>query len=707
MQKNTRKFPKIIIVLLLIVAAIVGFALFSKTKDEKTVEEKYENVVTYENEDLSAALDELDAAEDEKLKTVTSDIEGMSLYDKKVAGLVLVDGSDTDLDGLSDKDEIEKYGTDPLLTSTSGDLYPDGQKVAEGMDLHKFYEDSEITFYYNGLDFPEEVTLVPAKASDWMASIVSKLANETEYRRYYITGFAGKAVEIDLTPICEEKGVKAKNIDCVVEYLGLDGNPEVNVTVNDNVMRIEYDFEKYNGCNIKLVRKKGFFEKQSENLFGDTVIDDITETVSDAVATADSKEPVGLVCFPMPGWIDLFSISDCTCRIYYNNTGSEELNAQTINALKKWAGETVNSKVKVEYKLVESSYAEIKRKYEFREKIFDGFFNLKHMDFFHNAFYAYGSLNDYNEQFLIKENIIATGMADFDAVEDTLPFANFSTPASVGGSCMGISTLIAKVYNEGGVEASGSSAHSNISWSNLDEDTENETLFNEGLGDYKYASWATDHSSKKIVNSNLSDGEKEFVNIIAAYFTDGNAEVVEKCPKVTDDKYRGYSLNPLLEVCENAFNGDKDKILTLSMEYRNTPTDRRHGHTVNVYGYEDNTANGGDLILYIYDNNFPGSASDGAKVVLTPRKSGGHALDYTYKSDNKEGYGYSSVGAYEYMLVIADENFNVLYGTEDDLFPAPHGLTDEQLREFEAEKAREEYEKKSWMEKLYITLTED
>lgn len=62
----------------------------------------------------------------ESLKSIDSDIEGMTQYDKYKAGLDYHDGSDSDHDGLTDKEEIEVYNTDPLKSSTMDDLYTDG-----------------------------------------------------------------------------------------------------------------------------------------------------------------------------------------------------------------------------------------------------------------------------------------------------------------------------------------------------------------------------------------------------------------------------------------------------------------------------------------------------------------------------------------------------------------------------------------------------
>lgn len=55
--------------------------------------------------------------------------------------------ADTDMDGLTDKEEVETYHTDPTKASTSGDLYTDGYKVEHEMDLFTYYEyEGEFTF---------------------------------------------------------------------------------------------------------------------------------------------------------------------------------------------------------------------------------------------------------------------------------------------------------------------------------------------------------------------------------------------------------------------------------------------------------------------------------------------------------------------------------------------------------------------------------
>ncbi|MBQ6349459.1 MAG: zinc-ribbon domain-containing protein [Methanobrevibacter sp.] len=100
---------------------------------------------------------------EEELKNTESDIVGMSLFDKAKMGLDVYNGSDSDNDGLTDKDEIELYNSDPLKMSTSGDLIPDSYKVAMNLELNEKYnlDDYDLEAYSLAdlYKSPENVTI--------------------------------------------------------------------------------------------------------------------------------------------------------------------------------------------------------------------------------------------------------------------------------------------------------------------------------------------------------------------------------------------------------------------------------------------------------------------------------------------------------------------------------------------------------------------
>jgi hypothetical protein len=128
--KGQRKF-KIFIWSIIVIAFAFwvkkGFFWKGKESNNKIVEQ----MASMDNDPLSRE------EKDNILKSRNSDIDGWSVYDKLHKGLNPSDGSDSDGDGLTDKEEVEVYGSDPLKVSTAGDLYSDSYKVANGMEVKK------------------------------------------------------------------------------------------------------------------------------------------------------------------------------------------------------------------------------------------------------------------------------------------------------------------------------------------------------------------------------------------------------------------------------------------------------------------------------------------------------------------------------------------------------------------------------------------
>lgn len=165
---------------------------------------------------------------DKILKKTLSDIDGLSQYDKVKMGLNEENGSDTDGDGLTDKEEIEVYGSDPLKTSTAGDLYFDSYKVEHNMDLHTYYEyEGEFEYEHkeyfdndesvNLLSLQDTICFYPTapESKDVRVSSNGEIVPENFeiYQEYEIWNFAGN-ITINSTTI--DSLVNLSDYDIVV-----------------------------------------------------------------------------------------------------------------------------------------------------------------------------------------------------------------------------------------------------------------------------------------------------------------------------------------------------------------------------------------------------------------------------------------------------------------------------------------------------------
>ena len=125
---------KFILFIIIIIIAIFGVVkAISIYQDKKAVDEIKDNIIV----DTPHITDAPNMNSEQ-------DIEGLTIRQKLDMGLSTEDGSDTDGDGLTDKEEIETYHTDPLKVQTSGDNIPDGYKAIKGLDLTKQYDNADI-----------------------------------------------------------------------------------------------------------------------------------------------------------------------------------------------------------------------------------------------------------------------------------------------------------------------------------------------------------------------------------------------------------------------------------------------------------------------------------------------------------------------------------------------------------------------------------
>jgi len=153
MKNKEIKIIAIIFCLLTLTGVILYFVLPGKNKETVSNTNEELNIEEYAKEaGLGYENGYLESSKSGRSKTFIkiedtatdlsepSVIEGLTKQEASDMGLRNYGEGDTDLDGLSDKEEIEVYNSDPLKMSTSGDLYSDKEKVELGLDIHTHYD---------------------------------------------------------------------------------------------------------------------------------------------------------------------------------------------------------------------------------------------------------------------------------------------------------------------------------------------------------------------------------------------------------------------------------------------------------------------------------------------------------------------------------------------------------------------------------------
>lgn len=603
------------------------------------------------------------------LKGKKSDIKGMSQYDKYKMGLDYHDGSDSDHDGLSDKEEIEVYGTDPLKSSTADDLYTDGYKVANEMDLEKSYEMDEQTFHNNKC---EEVVLSADDAVSLNAvvedatdrySLTDYGINKT-YKGFWISNYSG-TFSLDLDKIFSDNDISKSDISIWMykgDFLayGLSDLEKCKYKMDGNLAVIEDKLSADTSYYIYVTEKKN-------------ILNSIFISASHKTQLNSSKDDQAI--FLLKESPILHSLGLTKVDVYYPDQNDDEANIK----MEQRAIKLYNLKEDTdEINFIPLSVDKIQKKYQ---KLRDTMPKLETKDgLVYNkdgqgnlllALYGYQCIDDGitvdaggngknstdSEKVMYKNH-----HTKFDPYVDELPFQNFASQYGHNGNCAGIAHLTSYLFNTGSYPENGS--YDDIKW-NLNTDKHNATLMNPGLDDYKTNSFVDDHSSafdNYISEDKLTSGEKEFVKMIGAAYQEDN----DKLPYLNEYMVsNGWT--PDWSVAEHMMDYlNNGKILNVGLYLKNGS-----GHTITVYDYYYNYA--GELIFRVYDSNIPQNHMDdvelncdGAcylqcKKVL--RSDGTYGMDYLYYPISGET-GYLASTSANLMsksaIMVYDENLNIL-----------------------------------------------
>ena len=599
----------------LIVIFVVGRIIWSYAHDDKNEEYLMENMYN---------LSEYE----ESLKGEASDIDGMSKYDKYQMGLDPSDGADSDADGLTDKEEIEVYHSDPTKNSTSGDLYSDGYKVEHNMDLNTYYDfknDIEFTGNQNNEVILKAENSIDFNAvvADYSGSTMYNLENKDVIKVYTVFCYTGH-ITIDLGLIDPE--LTADSVNVYVDTFDGNDASSVKFTSEENKITLSESYPAGMRYTVYLVKEKpGKKTKKATVTFG-------------SVLNEDGKAEGGYGV--LYGWFT-------NLKIKYVETENTEIGEAAKQKLVEAANEILSERHTTisEKDIIATTKEDVNKTIEFSKSLptlREPFPLITEYNGHVDDFYSYGGVYTW---YVYEEDVFGmnakekeyrpvtgksslssaklmnrTFVGGFSPKTDTLNFPNFSTEIGTGGVCAGIAHLTSSLFNNGTLTLTSDTFEYNGKTYSFDitQDAENSTLLDRGLSDYKKSSFVKKHKDKNgYLAKKLSSGEESFATMISRYWQISNAQVDYKkvglghAGRNGDTKdtytmltYDGTVVRSILGQLDNGRICDAYFVVTKRKKIEKTGT----GHAVNIFGYETyqpENPNTQGWIFYVYDSNHP------------------------------------------------------------------------------------------------------
>ena len=623
------------------------------------------NLIKYHGTDDSEQYDfKFSAAEVESnYDDIPSDIEGWTMGDKWRAGLQPIEGCDSDGDGLTDKEEIEVYHSDPAKVSTAGDLYTDGYKVENGMDVNTYAERSDVTFDNNECS---EVALTAGEAGDLYAHIssvdVPDVKGYNVYKAYDVYNY-GNTLSIDVSDVVNTEDLSAKDLTILIGHWYGGEMWSKKQSVSDNVITPDYTFDRDNRYTVLVAKKNGIFSSSKPDL-------KFSLNASDGDIEYSDANFLYTMTF---GFRNLFV--NAKPHLYYVPTGDQKVDENTISyllALSIYAvdgygldglsDEDVQEITPIQMaslKAVTRAFPQFSLTKENPTPSFPNFLYMWSDEVILDA-------NDYKAQAYVNEYTKSSNTG-FDVTKDAFAFKNFRTEYSNGGNCAGIAYYTAKLFKDGTMPTSGayssnrfSNGVTDISW-DISGDPENDTLTDRVISDYKTADFEKEHRNSNKILEGLTSGENEFVKMMGAYWAEINTTFDAEHHLYSIDNDTGVYSWDMIKNMEAKLDNKEILILALAS---NTGS----GHAINIVDYK--TADNGDTVYFIlYDNEFPQNMHKGTfndNFLKVTRKSCSNGVEdtfsYFYKPYSDCDYEYNSEesnAGFKYMQVM-DANMNII-----------------------------------------------
>ena len=598
-QKPKKKhgFLKFLVVLALIIGVIKLISWGIDKRDEAIYEKYAERVF------LMGGLQARDLTEEEL--AIDENNDGLTNGEKIKLGLNIYK-SDTDGDGLSDYDEINKYSTDPTLFSTVGDIYGDGYKVTHGLELTKNYGNSKELETKN-----DKVKLLADDARDMEAYYQDYEGNIPDghvlgMEPFRVYSFTGKVtVQID----------NASNYD-VISYDNID---KVAKSIDSMANGDELEFEIEDSNPILVSLKKGALS--NANMLNSTF------SASNAVDT-----DFVVISMPLLNWLRFVPVF--VLRVGDNSSDmtsfEQELNSQTEDVFD------------ISVRKVSSVAA------DFLDWLFGGYSstisNLAEDENTGNMLFGYVRVHDSEElkKYLFgdgskKEKVTSDDKKEkveeapaekecehcadtgFSVSKDAFKFRNPMTNVSAGGVCAGMAHIVNNTFNNGELPRVGEKPGLYGSYDVSDSVFDN-TIFNHNLYGYSpssdLSSYVNDEFHEdlpKLDVVEMSGPDAELVSMINHYYLRANMKI--HIPQLRTASKSQHSTSRDMDIDEKIVEQVISELKAGRIVGAGLVNSNGNGHAVNVYAAEEDEDNG-IIRLKVYDNNFPNDEVYDQKRVL-------------------------------------------------------------------------------------------
>ncbi|MFI3169957.1 MAG: hypothetical protein R3Y06_08440 [Faecalibacterium sp.] len=568
-----------------------------------------------------------------------SDIEGLTRQDKIEMGLSPMDNADTDEDGLTDQEEIEVYGSDPTLFSTAGDMFGDGYKVANGLDVQEYLAESQenALVYYNEFD---NLTPCGESAADVLGvfeEVTWDLGGIEVYQAYRVYDFNG-TVTIDFSDYLPEGEFSF--------FVMTDGvYKEVTDGIEGNSVTVAVDSTQ-NATTIIGISE--VYQSDSGSLFSFFSAEQMA-VEKDALSEGDIIVMASLAYYDWAGegiyvfeGKNLLAQTNTANEAYFSALLSAQYSedlGKEVNVIFKYLP-TANITV-LQYILsgIQDAYDKVIAENGLED------FGLEY--FYTYAYYPAGTfrtldclpLLESEETQEVRDTALITDTAiitSFDVATDALPFPNISTYLGTIGNCAGFAEITARLFN-GNLYSAVDTLPTDSGGMSYDiSDAAFATFFDKGLSDYQSVLYyrETYPNGEMLDASQITNQEDfAFIEFMGAFLTHQN--------DVMESVLYYFGASPSYDIIEAAEEYLKNnQILTLAINAGNG------GHAVNVYGIEYDQDDPDKVYLLVYDCNLPndtlyGSNGDtyagNCKVEITKKKkiyiNENGVLDVKYQFD--------------------------------------------------------------------------